>query len=80
MVAGHWNRLVGNRWVGKEPVVVAESVAGTDKATDVGLSLPRATQRSKLHGRTWLKELMNSLFFLAHYYSPRVVSMMRVLG
>ena len=48
--------------MGKEPVVVAESVAGTDKATDVGLSLPRATQRSKLHGRTWLKEL-NSLFF-----------------
>jgi hypothetical protein len=62
MVGGRWIRSAGNQvekvhWVG-EPVAVAESAAGTmDRATDVGLSLPRATQRSKLRGRSWLKEV-----------------------
>ncbi len=61
MVGARWILLAGNQveklhWVG-EPVAVAESVAGTDRATDVGLSLPRATQRSKLRGRSWLKEV-----------------------
>jgi len=63
MAGARWIRLAGNQgwvetvhWVG-EPVVVAESVAGTDRATVVGLPLPRATQRRKLRGRSWLVEV-----------------------